>query len=418
MTDPVIIGDATLINADVITGLQSLADDSVDCVVTSPPYWGLRDYGVEGMIGLEPTFAEYLTKMVAVFEEVKRVLKPTGTCWVNMGDAYAQGGGKRRADEDIGYYKAKEQEYIATGRAANMPASWDERGDRAANTAQGSFKPKDLLLMPARVAIALQDAGWWVRSEIIWAKPNPMPESVTDRPTSAHEKIYLLTKRGTYFYDADAVREPVQEPWRSGNHEGGRDRPDDDLMTGRPRAFGWQERAYNPSGRNLRNVWTIATQPYPEAHFATFPEELPRKCIMAGTSERGVCYACGKPWERVVEKTGGPPKGRHSNKPDYHRTQYQDAHPEGNSTGGGLSHQYAKYGYPETKTLGWQPTCPCVDTPTIPATVLDPFSGSGTTGLVALKLDRLYIGIELNPTYINLSIKRLEMEARQQKLFV
>jgi len=185
--------------------------------------------------------------------------------------------------------------------------------------------------MPARLAIALQEAGWWVRSEIIWAKPNPMPESVTDRPTSSHEKIYLLTKAGRYFYDADAVREKAA-PWNSskGFNEDGQSKRNIEGRLG-------NREDKEQSGRNLRNVWTIATQPYPEAHFATFPEALPMKCIMAGTKQGD--------------------------------------------------------------------------------TVLDPFSGSATTGLVALKLGRKYIGIELNPEYQELAIKRIQKEAEQGKLF-
>ena len=312
MNNTCIIGDATLYCGDVLECLAALPDESVHCCVTSPPYWGLRDYGVPGMIGLEPTFQEWLDKMVAVCREIRRVLRKDGTFWLNCGDCYANPSQPGGGDPTIKNRNIGDKKYPL------KPLS--------------GFKAKDLLLMPARLAIALQTDGWWVRSEIIWAKPNPMPESVTDRPTSAHEKIYLLTKSAKYFYDADAVRERSLYPH---DNRGARvaeehKRFPTDKING-IRDSGIYE------NRNLRNVWTIATQPYSEAHFASFPEALPMKCIMAG-----------------------------SRKGD---------------------------------------------------TILDPFSGAATTGLVALKLDRRYIGIELNPDYIAMSIKRIEMEARQERLF-
>lgn len=400
------IGDAKIINADVLDGLRSLPDESVQCCVTSPPYWGLRDYGVEGMIGLEPTFQEYLAKMVEVCREIRRVLRSDGVMFLNMGDAYFGSWGN----------------YSPTGAGTGQREKQTERFDRKAykdttlrpptSIPQANFKPKDLLMMPARLAIALQEDGWYLRSEIIWSKPNPMPESVTDRPTSAHEKIYLLTKSARYFYDADAVREKGGD---GSDRWGGKK-----MNLDTPKAFGGDSvvgnpqnregRAFEYSGtRNLRNVWKIATQPYSAAHFATFPEALPRKCIMAGTSERGCCSECGSPWERVVEhsyedttRTPAPNKG--------HLGAFGER--AANMTRDGFIPNRDK----QSKTIGFQPTCDC-DAPTVPCTVLDPFNGACTTGLVALKLGRKYIGIELNPDYVDLSLKRIDKEARQEKLF-
>ena len=394
MTDPVIIGDATLYYGDALECLTALPDESVHCCVTSPPYWGLRDYGVSGAIGLEPTFQEWLDKMVAVCREVRRVLRKDGTFWLNCGDCYAANRG----------YQVPDNKHVDVGNSSPMKVP-------------DGFKPKDLLLMPARLAIALQTDGWWVRSEIIWAKPNPMPESVADRPTSAHEKIYLLTKSAKYFYDADAVREKSDTPFHSigGFREGNIDN------NFKPNEYFNPDRA--TTTRNLRNVWTIATQPYGEAHFATFPEALPMKCIMAGTSERGCCPECGKPWERIVE-IGKPEeamiwkRARESAINDGRKPFESNMSASGTSIIG-HSGNFKADGSPISpvrNTVGFQPACDCGGEP-IPCTVLDPFSGAATTGLVALKLERRYIGIELNPDYIALSIKRIEMEARQEKLF-
>jgi len=302
------------------------------------------------------------------------------------------------------------------------------------------FKVKDLLMMPARLAIALQEDGWWVRSDIIWAKPNPMPESVTDRPTSAHEHVFLLTKSARYFYDADAVREPVLEPWRGqGEIDIKRDYQDggDTMQSGAAsKKNGWNDyfkqhgRNYNPAGRNLRNVWNIPTAPYKDAHFATFPPALPMKCIMAGTSERGCCAECGKNWVRVVEKGERQPEPENR-----HPLKRLEPGQAGNVDAGNMGFRASKLSGQEMaewkrehpdKTIGWKPSCSCEHHPhdgpmvpydPVPCTVLDPFSGSATTGLVALKLGRRYIGIELNPEYQELAIKRITQEAEQGKLF-
>ena len=268
----------TLLLGDAATVLRELPERSAQCVVTSPPYWGLRDYGIGEQLGLEATPDEYVAKMVTVFREVRRVLRDDGTLWLNLGDSY---------------------------------------GDA-----------KQLQGIPWRVAFALQADGWYLRQDIIWHKPNPMPESVTDRCTKAHEYVFLLSKRQRYFYDADSVREPIKASTESRNkyqwtgHLGRR-------VPGATRGERTEDHAdfCNPAGAPARTGWAITTQPYPEAHFATLPVELPTRCIKAGS-------AMGD-------------------------------------------------------------------------TVLDPFSGAGTTGVACVALGREYIGVELNPEYMKLSEDRI-----------
>jgi DNA modification methylase len=359
---------------DVREQLRTLASDSIHCVVTSPPYWGLRDYGVEGQIGLEASPAEFIATMVDVFEGVRRVLRPDGTCWINMGDSYAGSWGSQGRDYGgVGVSVLSARQVMASQRKASGTGSVKQSG----------LKPKDMVMMPHRLAIALQDAGWWVRQDIVWHKPNPMPESTRDRCTKAHEYIFLLTKSEHYYYDRDAIAEPcvtpagtpsngvgfghgydddardrgrIKKPDGWATHEGGhgsfhrdgrekgetisrRDSfkrenskraaviPGQTVGTHRP-----DRKESVPNGfRNKRSVWTMATKSFTEAHFATFPPELPETCIKAG--------------------------------------------------------------------------CP------IGGTVLDPFFGAGTTGLVADRLQRDCIGIELNPAYAEIARKRIQGES-------
>ena len=311
-----------------------IPDNSVDCVVTSPPYWGLRDYGTaswEGgdescdhlaiphrtqtgfnerwhgkefasnkqgslrepykgscgkcgavrkdqQLGLEETPEEYCATMVAVFREVWRVLKPTGTVWLNLGDSYAS----QPAGNKDSSFSDKQVSNLGSHIRRNV------------STMASGLKAKDLVGIPWRMAFALQDDGWYLRSDIIWSKPNPMPESVTDRPTKAHEYVFLLTKSPRYYYDADAIRERHAD-WERGAHgervgSGDDERPQPGVRTGTFNAKDRHgaDRAYNPSGRNKRTVWEITTQPYPEAHFATYPEKLVEPCILAGCPQDGV----------------------------------------------------------------------------------------------------------------------------------
>jgi DNA modification methylase len=285
---------ATLYQGDALTVLRELPAESVQMCVTSPPYWAQRDYSLgDTGIGLEPTVEAYLDALVAVFREVRRVLRPDGTLWLNLGDKYAGSGGAG-GDYNEGGLKAKAG---GTGPAASpvfRPGSSRADGivdDRSIRNRDGAgsvpgYKPKDLMLLPYRVAAALQADGWWLRSDIIWAKPNPMPEPATDRPTTAHEHIFLLSKAARYFYDADAVREPIL-PASAKRYDAGYNGSWATARQGSisdTRVAGFQGEP-QPIGRNLRSVWEIATQPFPEAHFATFPEAIPRRCILAGSRQ-------------------------------------------------------------------------------------------------------------------------------------
>ena len=235
----------TVYQGDALTVLHGLADRSVDCCVTSPPYWGLRDYGVAGQLGLEPTPALYVQKMVEVFREVRRVLSDRGTLWLNLGDSYASNGPTGHGGWD-GNNKNPD----------GTPRLNRQAGDKwsRTSTAVGGLKPKDMVGIPWRVAFALQADGWYLRSDIIWAKPNPMPESVTDRPTKAHEYVFLLSKSERYFFDQDAVRETmVQEPHAPGN------KTDNGRLTASMGHLEEPDRIWgNPAGRNIRSVWTLS----------------------------------------------------------------------------------------------------------------------------------------------------------------
>ena len=360
----------TILNGDVIDCLRSLPDACVQCVVTSPPYWGLRDYGVEGQIGLEPTPEEYVEKMVEVFREVWRVLRDDGTLWLNLGDCFTSGGRTSNGTRE-GYMQQ-----------TNQGASGECDAPRL--SMPPSLKPKDLVGIPWRVAFALQADGWYLRSDIIWSKPNPLPESVTDRPTKSHEYIFLLAKRARYFYDADAVREAMI---KGDCNSGAKNYRAIDGMEFRDDST--QSRRDNPAGRNRRTVWEIATQPMPEAHFATFPEALVKPCIMAGTSERGACPECGAPWRRsLLSQSSG--SGDHRAAPGQNKP---FTIPRG---------EYLR------STIGWEPTCTCGGDP-VPCVVLDPFGGSGTVAKVARDLGRSSILIEINPEYVQIAKKRLRI---------
>jgi len=359
---------ARILIGDVREKLAELPAGSVHCVVTSPPYWSLRDFGVAGQLGLEPTLAEHIESMVGVFSEVWRVLRKDGTLWLNYGDGYTSGNrGRRTAD--------KKNPAQFTGVRPDTP---------------DGLKPKDLCMVPARLAIALQDWGWWLRSDIIWAKPNPMPSSVRDRPTSAHEHVFLLSKAARYFYDAEAVRENTDTGKSLSKKPDGWD-------TG-PGAHGTVHRSGRGrgaasairSGHNLRDVWAISTEPYAEAHFATFPTKLVEPCILAGTSAKGCCASCGAPWMR-----------RDVNRTAMVIARSEQTHPLGRTRSSGTMIEP-----PRAETTGWSPSCDC-NADTTPCVVMDPFAGSGTTLMVAERLGRDSLGIELNPDYAALAQARI-----------
>jgi len=249
---------------DTLQTLKTFPDDLVDTIITSPPYWGLRDYGVEGQIGLEKTPEEYVSKIAEVFRELKRVLKKEGTCWLNLGDSYCGTGDKG---------KLKDPKY-AEGRNAQVIAL---------NNKIEGLKSKDLVGIPWRVAFALQADGWYLRQDIIWNKPNPMPESVTDRCTKTHEYIFLLTKNSRYYYDNEDIKEKTLTKDKSNRD---RDKTKLNNTPGRTRMAGLKTNNYET--RNKRSVWTVNTKPYKDAHFATFPEKLIVPMIKAGCPEKGI----------------------------------------------------------------------------------------------------------------------------------
>ena len=409
-----------------------LADKSVHMCVTSPPYWGLRDYGLgewqggdakcehalphfsqkstvagtspeyphpNGIcghcgavqqpagIGLEPTIAEHIENIVAVCREVRRVLRDDGTLWLNYGDAYTDGN-RERAPIGVNSKQATHKGSHDMKRIKNL------------------LPAKNLIGLPWRVALALQDDGWILRSAIIWHKPNPMPESVLDRPTNAYENVFLFAKKPRYFYDAEAIRQRENSHWTIERAKHKREvsygrRVNGDREDG---IKGWQSRHNGPNaelltGANARNVWTIPTQGRSDAHFATYPDELPRRCILAGTSEHGVCAECGAPYVRMVDSGSTPLKS------STHGKWAGNADNLNSLTQKGIDGFRLRPS--ASQTIGWQPSCEC-DAGIQPAVVLDPFVGSGTTCAVAQALGRHSVGLDLSEEYLGIAQGRIE----------
>jgi DNA modification methylase len=316
---------------------------------------------------------DHIAKLVEVFREVRRVLRRDGTLWLNYGDAYAGSGKGPTGCNGFGDAETRQGFHTPEVRMSD------------------GFKPKDLLLLPHRLAIALQNDGWWVRSDIVWSKLNPMPESVQDRPTRSHEYVFLLSRSERYYYDADAVREASQD--RCGNvwkeERKGNWRP----IPGTGRLADTGAKAYGcpPAGRNKRTVWEIATESYAAAHFATFPRALVRPCILAGTSAEGCCHACGAPFVMQVDRQAENHK--HSN-----------WKLNGGAKTGGIGKNFPDV---VRETTGWSQSCDCWPCDPVPCRVLDCFAGSGTVGEVALSLGRSAVLLELNEEYCKLIEKRL-----------
>ena len=437
----------------VLAELAAMPERSVHMVWTSPPYWGLRSYGTEPQVwggekgcehewggvlnrkhgaryeegekvrwqhtgarddlkghpdtpvgafclhctawrgehGLEPTFDLWLRHEVEIFRAVRRVLRDDGTLWLNIGDAYSS------SPNGIS--------------AADTKAKGDDRAfrDRPITTVGGQFKAKDRMLMPARLAIALQDDGWWLRDEIVWSKANPMPSSVRDRTTPAHEMIYMLSKKARYFYDRVAIAEPIADSSHArydqetlNEQTGGvkQDGFDNSSNGSRRPAEILKTLAEGDRTRNKRSVWHMALEPFAGAHFATAPTGIVRPCVLAGTSQKGVCPHCGGPWVRESHAAideSRPLARQNINEPNVTKS------------GQGTNARDSKtWGHRIVYEVGpWQPTCACPDNEPIPATVLDPFGGSGTTALVAQQLGRDTILIELNPEYAEAARARL-----------
>jgi DNA modification methylase len=347
-------------------------------------------------IGLEETPEMFLDKMTAVFAEVRRVLRVDGVAWVNMGDSYwAQ--------------RSENGEAMGIGGTS---FSGRENQTRAGGKSHTTYKPKDLMMMPARLALALQADGWWLRSQVVWSKPNPMPESVTDRPTKSHEFIYLLAKSERYWYDADAVREGTQVYTRraGGYHDDVGTRPKDGVYRNKG---GIADKDTTTVGRNLRDVWTIPTAPSAVQHFATYPISLAETCIKAGCPET-VCSVCGAGYVPIVEKSGGTiGKGWTDHKGDLSQgmSQYM-------GKTGSIKNEKDKNGNLYTRNLkGYVPSCTC-NAGTTPGMVLDPFGGAGTTALAAIKHNRHYQLIELNPLYVGIAQERIRnFDPFQTKVF-
>jgi DNA modification methylase len=328
----------------------------------------------------------YICHSLRIYRELRRLLRKDGTLWLNVGDSY-NGGGRTAYDSDV----------KSAGRGGQY---------RLDGGGPSGLKPKDLCGVPWRLALALQADGWWLRSDIIWAKPNPMPESCTDRPTTAHEHIFLLTKSANYFWDQNAVREQLL-PASIGRSKR-KSNPNLQRVASMPFNPGSRDRGegtekINLSGRNLRSVWTMPTATFPDAHFATFPPELPRRCIAAGTSEKGCCPHCGAPWKRVVEKGEEKDKSAKGSFFDKGKTAI---HQEDRAQKG---ERFLN------QTTGWLPTCGCKITgaeagATKPCIVLDPFGGAGTTGVVAVEMGRDAALIELSPEYCLMAEKRIRGE--------
>ena len=398
-----------IIPGDCIEGMRTLPDARVHCCITSPPYWGLRDYGHDGQIGLEPTPEAYVARMVEVFREVRRVLRDDGTLWLNLGDSYNNAGSSKNGTGLDGKMRGG-----ATG--ADGECGYKKRDLRHALKGSG-IKHKDLVGIPWRVAFALQADGWWLRQDIIWHKPNPMPESVRDRCTKAHEYVFLLTKSERYYYDAEAVSEACAQSsasrYRYG-FAGAVKSGAEGVVLGRAAdpncGLKLSKTDSPPATRNRRSVWTVTTKPYSGAHFATMPPDLVEPCILAGCPEQ-CCPMCGTGYERVTARQKSFESG--SGRSGIAIEGKQDlAASKTNST------PDIRMGpVVSSVTLGWQPACDCSAAGTATGTVLDPFSGSGTTLAVAAELGRNAIGCELNPEYIELANTRIAKSRGKMPLF-
>jgi DNA modification methylase len=357
---------------------------------------------IDAQLGAEKTPEAYVENMVMVFREVRRILRDDGTVWLNLGDSYARNGGGVES-------KMNSIDKMGVGQKATYLAG----AMQTINKVPFGLKSKDLVGIPWRVALALQADGWWLRQDIIWHKPNPMPESVEDRCTKAHEYIFMLSKKAHYYYDHEASKEDaVGAPHSPGNKN-----------VTQPKEKGARDPALDPDRvwasdgkKNKRSVWTVNTKGYKGAHFAVYPKKLIEPCILAGTSKYGCCSKCGAPYEQVVNHTGNPAGILgHKGVPNTANTAGSSGkkgkpvvHTE---TGVRLKkgHNPTQYSKSEP-TDEWIPTCNCKDTDVVPCTVLDPFTGSGTTAIVALENNRNFVGTELNPEYIQLAENRIKEE--------
>ena len=357
-------------NVNAITFLKELLPETIDCVITSPPYWALRDYGVEGQLGLEPTFQEYITKLCDIFDEVKRVLKKSGTCWVNIGDTYSapHTGGRKSSKSTVG---------------ANRPEAQEFKQVKIHN-----FPDKCLLQIPSRFSIEMTNRGWILRNELIWFKPNCMPSSVRDRFTVDFEKIFFFVKNKKYWFERQFEQHltnlPVVKKKQIGTSQTHEKDP-------------WGSIGYGEQGRNKRCVWKITTKPFKEAHFAVFPEELVETPIKAGCP-KFVCNKCGNSREKILKPTEEYAK--------YLGKGNLKEHHAGQET----KEKFKVKVNAEYKHTGYT-SCSC-NAGFSGGIVLDPFMGSGTVAVVAKRLNRQFVGIDIKEDYVKMAIKRIQNTQR------
>lgn len=409
------IGSWSMMAGNCLEVMADMPAGYAHTVVTSPPYWNLRDYGIQptswadgwvGVLGLEPTPEAYVAHMVEVFRAhmvevfraVRRVLRNDGTLWLNIGDSFVT-----KPQWSAG--RSTLQSPKRRGEAKKVTLAKRKR-----QLTPDGLKQKDLVGIPWMLAFALRADGWYLRSEVIWHKRAPMPESSLDRPTRSHEQIFLLAKSRRYFFDQVAASEPA-----SGNahHRGDGNNPKA-AMNGRESRIK-QNRSFAArhagvvERRNMRTVWTLGAEGFDGAHFATMPTELVRKCLIASTSERGACAVCGAPWKRVTRKTrvatrpGNATKvGRASSHEDSpyneHRSQI-------------IGNRDPQRHVTRVETIGWKAGCQCEPAATVPAVVLDPFAGAGTVGVVARRLGLSFVGIDASPEYCQMGRDRIVDDA-------
>lgn len=393
----------TVLNCDVLVGLKSLPSDSVDCVVTSPPYWGLRDYKADGQIGLEEHPQQYVDKIVEIGKEVMRVLKPTGSYWLNIGDSYYSKSGSGKGSNFMDTFKKLDG---GDGVLANMHTQV-----RGKFKDGGWLQPKQRLLIPHRVAIGMQDSGWILRNDIIWHKPSCMPSSVQDRLSNTFEYFFHFVKQPKYFYDLDSIRVPyknnsierAKSPVNSYNWHNLSKVGIKDCETKTEKAE--QNMAtLNPLGKNPGDVWDVTNNGFKLGHFAVFPKELVRPCIKA-TCPKEICNKCGKPRQRISEYSG-----------NIHCTGGSDRGKLATNSGeiikdlGSTKQMKTR----EKVFVGWS-DCGC-NAGFHSGIVLDIFLGSGTTMEVCQEEKRKAIGIELNEKYVDFVLHRLNGDKLQSSL--
>lgn len=474
MTPYFVCRNMTFYHGNCLQVLKTFPAESVHAVVTSPPYWGLRDYRLEpfvwggntacdhqwtasprihkggphgngilleggravvqaqaavkdrsgghfcgrcnawlGSLGLEPTVDLFIQHLVLVFREVRHVLRRDGTLWLNLGDSYTSVGRENHGSTLSPKQESNTGSLTVKQRRPPQPSE---------------LKPKDLVGIPWRTAFALQADGWYLRSDIVWAKPNAMPESVTDRPSKAHDYFFLLAKRRRYFYDHVAVMERVTGTAHTRGNGVNPKAKSLDLDSSHQSKSPRQNESFSASVadlvslRNKRSVWVIPTQPYSEDHFATFPEELIRTPILAGTSEKGCCASCGAPYRRILERQRD---GARRPNPELKqlgvnrnsKAKWSGTDPQSSgrrlvenvaaARAAGREHDHP---FPAPVTIGWKPACPCHSQEVSPCVVLDPFIGSGTVGVEGRKAGCHVIGIDASREYLDMAIKRNRQE--------